>query len=467
MMKVHDVQSAALAASENKRGFGYFMEQGLGKTYTALLDFQRHLEGGLASRMVVLAPNSFKGGWVDEMEKWGFEFDAHVFESGSSSNKTWATKKYKAPPVLIINYEAIRSDATFGYVVDFIRGAVSGAFGVADESVQLKGHDSLQTVAAIQLGKYLSQARILTGKPVVQGPMDLWGQMRFLGHMENKNFYAFKTAFCRMGGFKNKQVIGAQNEEILAEIIEPWVFRATKADWTDLPPKVHSVREYKLSPELRAMYKSMEDDFVLWMESGEVVTVDAAITKYIKLAQIQAGFIIHEDGRTEELVPPAKNPRVQLLKEVIEASPGKVTIPYKHRYVLELLRGQLADLQPAYIGGGMSPDEVRTEKERFTNDNNCRAILLQHTAAKYGHTLLGGPEPWNRCSTNIFFENTYSGDDRSQIEDRNHRHGQTADMVNNIDLSATPLDRAMLRAQERKESIFQAVFKNIRALRLP
>lgn len=465
-MKIHAVQKAALDASRGKRGFGYFMEQGLGKTYTALLEYNDLIAEGQASRMLVLAPNSFKGGWVDEMIKWGFDFDAHVFEAGSSSNLYWARKRYKKPPVLIINYESIRSQTTHDYVLEYMNGAVNGAFGVSDESVQLKGFDSLQTVSAIQLGKHLRWSRALTGKPIVQGPQDLWGQMRWLGHLENRAYYAFKTAFCRMGGFKNKQVIGAQNEDILAELIEPWVFRATKADWTDLPPKVHSIREYKLSPEMRAMYKSMEEDFVLFLENGEFVAIDAAITKYIKLAQIQAGFIIKEDESVEELVPPSKNPRVALLKEVIAESPGKVTIPYRHRYVLGMLQRELVDLQPAYIGGGMAPEAIAAEKRRFNEDPNCRAILLQHTAAKYGHTLLGGPEPQNRCSTNIFFENTYSGDDRAQIEDRNHRHGQTADMVNNIDLFATPLDKAMLQAQERKENIFQAVFKNIRSLRL-
>lgn len=460
---MHDVQAAALRASAGHYGFGFFMEQGLGKTFTDLEEFRTLVEAGEATRKVVLAPNSFKGGWVDEIDKWGFEFQPHVWESGSSTNASFLKHRYNKPPVIIINYEAIRSAITQELLMDWLSQKPSMAS--SDESIQLKGHDKLQTKAAIQLSKVARYTRLLTGKPIVQGPHDLWGQMRFAKQLENKNYFAFKTAFCKMGGFKMKQVMGAQNEDYLATLIEPHVFRATKADWTDLPPKVRSNRYYEMSARQRAQFNSMFDDFVLFLESGEAVTVDAAITKYIKLAQIQAGFIYTEDNRIEWLVEPKDNPRLQLLHEVIEASPGKVTIPYRHRPVLDMLRTELADLQPAYIGGGMSADEVRAEKEKFNNDPNCRAILLQHTAAKYGHTLLGGPEPQNRCSTNIFFENTYSGDDRAQIEDRNHRHGQTADMVSNIDLVGTKLDKAMLEAQERKEGIFQAVFKNIRAFR--
>lgn len=462
-VKVHDVQSAALAASDGHFGFGWFMEQGLGKTYTDLLEFQRLVERGQATRHLVLAPNSFKGGWVDEINKWGFDFDAHVFESGSNTNRMFLRKNFKKPPLMIVNYEAVRDDDTQDILTEFVRERTGMI--TADESIQLKGFDSAQTKSAIQVAKHYRYSRILTGKPIVQGPHDLWAQMRFIKELENKNYYAFKTAFCRMGGFKMKQVMGAQNEEFLAQLIEPHVFRATKADWTDLPPKVHSVREYQLSARLRSMFYSMFDDFVLWLENGEAVTVDAAITKYIKLAQIQSGFIIREDGKVEELVDPKDNPRVQLLREIINNTEGKVTIPYKHRYVRTMLEAQLADLKPACIGGGMGEDEVRAQKLRFNSDSECRAILLQHTAAKYGHTILGGPEAQNRCSTNIFFENTYSGDDRAQIEDRNHRHGQTADMVLNMDLVATPLDKAMIAAQQRKEGIFQAVFKNIRHYR--
>lgn len=463
---IHDVQTAALGASRNRYGFGWFMEQGLGKTYTDWLEFQRLVEAHEVSRKVVLAPNSFKSGWGDEAEKWGFETDVHVFESGSNTNALFLKKKWKAPPTIVVNYEAIRSDATQELLTEFMMGANNGAMITADESIQLKGFDTQQTVAAIQLAKRARYRRILTGKPIVQGPHDLWGQMRFIGALENKPYYAFKTAFCRMGGFKAKQVVGAQNEEILAELIEPHVFRATKADWTDLPPKVYTIRDYKLSPELLSMYRSMFDDFVVWLESGEAVTVEAAITKYEKLTQIQAGFIINEQGDTRELVPPTKNPRVGLLKDLIATEVvGKVAIPYRHRYVRGMLADQLAVLRPAAIAGGMTPEEIQSEKRRFNEDPECRVILLQTSAAKYGHTLLGGPEPENHCSTMIFFENTYSGDDRSQIEDRPHRHGQLGSVMSYFDLSGTSMDKAMLKAQATKEAIFQAVFKNIRSFR--
>lgn len=468
-MKLEQVQLQALARSGGRPGYAYFMEMGLGKTLTILAEFAELVAKGEATRLVVVCPNSFKGGWVDEINKWGFDFNVMVYQSGGTNY--WA--KVDKPPVLIINYEAIRMGGSSKnpipspgmlYVAAFARD--KDCMVVADESIQIKTHDSAQTRGALWLAKQFKYRRILSGKPITQGPHDLWAQMRFIGNLDGQNYFAFKTAFCKMGGFKMKQVVGAQNEDILAERIEPWVFRATKADWTDLPPKSYTIREYSLSPEMKAKYRSMEEDFVLWLESGEVVTVDAAITKYIKLAQIQAGFIYTEDGSIEWLVPDERNPRLNALKEVIENEVvGKYIVVYNHKPVKKQLAVALSAHNPVFIHGEMQPEEIREAKRRFNDDPDCKAICITK-AAKYGHTLLGDQTTADlACATELWYENTYSLDDRSQLEDRDHRHGQKQLSVLNVDFAGTPLDKNAIRALQRKEGVFQAVFKNIRAMR--
>ena len=461
MTSLLKVQQAALDASEGKPGFGYFMEMGLGKTLVSYHDFLREVDRGEAKRKVVVCPNSFKGGWRDEAEKHSLNIHVHVYNSGNdSANNEFLRTSFNKPPVLVVNYEAIRSEKTQDYIARFVAGRP--CWITFDESIQMKTHNSAQTRAGIALAKLFKFKRILSGKPITQGPHDLWGQMRAIGHLDGKNYFSFKTAFCRMGGFKMKQVIGAQNEEILAELIKPHVFRASKTDWTDLPPKLYSQREYELSPDMRRMYKQMENEFVLWLENGDDVSVDAAITKYIKLAQISSGFIITEDGTVEELVAPSANPRISLLKEIIEREvTGKVIVAYHHRHTLGILSLIFGDSHPAVIKGGMTEEAIREQKDAFNNDPKCRIMFAQIRASKYGHTLLGGPEPDNRCSTMIFFENTYSLDDRSQVEDRIHRHGQVSDSVLYIDMFGTTLDRRVNAALQRKENIFQAVFKNV------
>jgi superfamily II DNA/RNA helicase len=192
--------------------------------------------------------------------------------------------------------------------------------------------------------------------------------------------------------------------------------------------------------------------------------VDVAIAKYEKLAQIQCGFIYDEQGNVNELVEPANNPRLNLLRQLLEEEvSGKACIVYRHRPVLDLLYAALRRYNPAWIKGGMKPEETGAQKERFNADPLCRVILLQAEASRYGHTLLGGPGPDDLCRTMIFFENSYSADTRDQIEDRIHRRGQTGESVLYIDLSGSDLDRRIVKALQRKDALYKSVFKNLRA----
>ena len=130
--------------------------------------------------------------------------------------------------------------------------------------------------------------------------------------------------------------------------------------------------------------------------------------------------------------------------------------------MLPVLIRALAQYDPAWIKGGMKPDEVEEQKTRFNDDPHCRVILAQCDAAKYGHTLLAGPAEEDRCRTMIFFENSYSADTRDQIEDRIHRRGQTGEYVLYIDLSGSDLDRRIVRALQVKDALYRSVFRNLK-----
>jgi SNF2 family DNA or RNA helicase len=129
--------------------------------------------------------------------------------------------------------------------------------------------------------------------------------------------------------------------------------------------------------------------------------------------------------------------------------------------VLPILLNVLAKYDPAWIKGQMKPDEVSEQKDRFNNDPNCRIILLQCDAAKYGHTLCLQSEE-DKCRTMIFFEHSYSLDTLSQIQDRIHRRGQTGESVLYMDFSGSDLDRRIIKALQRKENLYRSVFKNLR-----
>lgn len=465
LSKLDPVQLAALDFARDKRGVGFFMEQGLGKTLTALAEYSWYASLGDANRMIIVCPNTFKRGWIDEIEKHGFEFDWHIFRSvkKEDAGKFINVRQRNRPPVFVLNYEAIRLPHVLKAMCAWAeRGKTYLAI---DESIQIKSNKSAQTKAVHKLAPLCRWVRLLTGRPQTQGPHDLWGQLRAIGLVRDTNFYAFRGYFCQMGGYMNKEVMAAKNAEDLARLMAPWVFQAKKKDWMpELPRKDATIRDYTMSKRQAAQYASMEENFLLEVERGDYVSVDIAIAKYAKLAQIQVGFIYDETGAVHQLVEDFENPRLNLLKQLLEEEiEGKCCVVYRHRPILNVLLNTLAEYDPTFISGGMKPDDVENNKARFNTDPHCRIILLQAEASKYGHTLLGGPGPEDLCRTMIFFENSYSADTRDQIEDRIHRRGQTGERVLYIDLSASDLDRRIVKALQRKDALYRSVFKNLRA----
>jgi SNF2 family DNA or RNA helicase len=463
MSTLDPVQIAALDFARNKPGIGWFLQQGLGKTLCALTEYSWYSGMDQADQMIVVTPNTFKEGWVDEIEKHGFSFATHVYRSSKKEDaqRFLGRQRHNAPPILIMNYEALRMPAVLTPIVKW--AAIGKTYLAIDESIQIKGHRTGQTKAVHRLAAVCHWKRLLTGRPQTQGPHDLWGQLRAIDLFSDRNFYAFRGAFCVMGGWEQKEVVAEKNADILARIMAPAVFQAKKKDWLpDLPRKSQTIRDYQMSTEQLRQYNQMEEQFLVEIERG-YVTVDVAIAKFEKLAQIQTGFVYDESHEVHELVRPNENPRLKLLMQILdEEVEGKACIVYRHRPVFDLLLRALVKYNPAWIRGRMAPDDVEEQKARFNKDANCRLILLQAEASKYGHTLLGGAAEEDKCRTMIFFENSYSADTRDQVEDRIHRRGQTGEYVLYIDLSGSPLDRRIVRALQRKERLYQSVFKNLK-----
>ena len=469
------VQIAALDFARDKPGVGWFMEQGTGKTLTALAEFSWYHAQGKVDRMIVVAPNSFKQGWLDEIEKHGFDFDTHVWQTSKKQEAArFMMKPHANPAVLIVNYEAARLRDVLEVLLTWARRGKT--YLVIDESIQIKGHASVQTKAMHALAgwsPYTGESincrfiRILTGRPTqTQGPHDLWGQLRMIGACQRQNFFAFHAArSASWAAGKNREVKAAQNV-CGHHSRASWSrssSRRRKKDWLpNLPRKAFTIRDYKMSKEQQRQYDSRWRTSSCWSVGRGFISVDVAIAKYAKLAQIQCGFIYDDDHVVHELVEPDENPRLQLLLELLEQESGKVCVVYRHRPMLPFLQRALRKYLPAYIRGQMSPEETSEQKALFNEDPECRVILLQCDASKYGHTLLGGPGPDDLCRTMIFFENSYSADTRDQIEDRIHRRGQTGDSVLYIDLSGSPLDRRITRALQRKDALYKTVFSKLR-----
>lgn len=455
--KPYDVQSAAMEKASGKDGFAYFMEMGLGKSAVALNEAVDLVKRGEVDDVSVVCPPSLKSNWAEEITKWEVPLKGHVWPDLPNSNQ---------PTVSIINYEAFSGGAQRGYS-HFLNVAKNRRLlMILDESIQIKGPDSIRTKNLLSISPFLSHRRILSGAPITQGPQDAWTQLRFLGALKGSNYYGFRNKFCNMGGFKGKQVIGAKNSAELHELLDCWGFRAKKSDWTDLPPKQYHKREIGLSKVLQSHYFDMETKFITGLQNGSIVEAAQVVTQLLKLQQITSGFINDEFGECHIL--DENPPKYKELLNILEEISGKVLVFTHFRPTTTLLHKRLQDNYGAAIMiGGMTDSQISAEKKRFNEDSSCRVFVIQADTGKYGHTLLGSAEPNNRCSTTVFYENSYNLDTRLQSEDRNHRHGQDAEMVNYIDLFSSPVDLRAVVALQKKLNIATEVVDGVTHGSLP
>lgn len=446
------VQTEALRLAGGRQHYMFFMEQGLGKTAVAYAHYLRARQAGRVDMLAVICPNGLKGNWEDEAVILGADVQV----------TRWPWKKGTVPTdVVAMNYEALTA-GSLG------RGIEVGSGGAkllelakrhrmmlfCDESHRIKNPSS--NVGKFMLGQLLKEACMRsggTGTPYGNSPMDLYPQLRLGGALNGVNPYVFRNQFAQTGGFMNKQIVGVKPEkqEELQRLIASVGFRALKADWTDIPEKLYRQTQIELPAKLAQRYREMEADFVLMLDD-QAVTANMVLSQMIKLQQISSGFVIDNDGEVHQLLPIKDLPKFQAAMDIIDANgPSKTLIFAYYRHTVEQLIDEIerkTGVRPAFIQGGMEDDEIRHQKAVFNDDAGPGQMVVQITAGKEGHTLLGGGT--RRCTTEIFYETTYSYITRSQCEDRAHRFGQRDNLLI-CDLISSPIEGKAVAALQRHQ----------------
>lgn len=450
----YEVQSRALVKTADfPHGYAYFMEMGLGKTAVTIADFLRAKKAGKADKLVIVAPHSLLGNWAREVKHW-------PKPEYALSVTIWPKKENS--DVYVLNYEAFAVGNATG--TQFVSDLCSKfkVFIALDESTQIKNNQSVRTRALLSLARDATFTRTLSGAPMVQGPHDLWSQLKFIGELRGVNYYQYRNRYCKMGGFQGRQILGAneQKMEELHGILAGCAFRAKKSDWLDIPEKIYLPRTMSLSPQYAKAYEVMRRELLLEIGNDQEVTAPMAITLMLKLQQISSGFIISDDGQTNRLTGP--NNKLNTLIDIITNEiDTKVVIPVyfqeSQAIVMEALEAN--NIKFAKILSKMSPEEIEHEKRRFNEDDDVKVALAQTSSQKYGHTLLGTEKV--PCHTTIFYENTFSLDDRLQMEDRNHRIGQRFP-VSIIDLNCSSIEEKAVAALNRKENLAKVIVDAIR-----
>lgn len=283
------------------------------------------------------------------------------------------------------------------YMADLIehwcRKGVIGRI-IYDEIQTCKNYDVDQTQALLRL-KSCAYKIAATGTPIMNKNIDLYPIMTWLGY-EKRNYWEFRDRYCKMGGFKGKQIVGDKNNPELHAKLSQFMIRRKKEDVLDLPPKVIIDEVLDIDGKQYALYDKYQRlaKQQLTQMKGNKVALLAALLNLRKITT-------HPAWCDENIKDSVKFERArQIVYEAVENN-RKCIIFSNWATPITLLYKELEMYNPAMIIGDTQDRMAQVEK--FQNDDSCKVILGTIGAMGTGLTLTAASnvifidEPWNRA----------------------------------------------------------------------
>ena len=242
---------------------------------------------GLIKKVVIVAPLSIVGVWLEEFQKFAdFDYTAIILE-GSSSKKTDTLRHMTGSSlqVIILNYESAwrLEDELLKFNADII---------VADEGHKIKTHNAKQSKAVHKLGAKALYKMLLTGTVITNKAIDVFSQYKFINPaIFGQSFYVFRNKYFDMVGYGNHTpILKRSMEQDLTDKLHSIAFRTTKAECLDLPETTDIIRFVELEANAANIYKDLLKDSFAELSKGEV-TVTNVLTRLLRLSQLTGGFI--------------------------------------------------------------------------------------------------------------------------------------------------------------------------------
>ncbi len=449
----HQVAAYNLALS--KPSSGLLMEQGCGKTMTAIAVAGRRFQRGEITRVLVVAPASVVPVWPKEFAiHAAFPHEVKCLE-GSTVKRAEILRAWRPDPdhlqVAVINYEATwrMEEALIAWRPDMI---------ICDESQRIKTPGARQSKAMARLGTIARYRMILTGTPVSQGPLDFYSQYRFLDrNIFGTSYYAFRARYALMGGYENRQVIGYQNLDDLVQKAHTVAFRCRKEDCLDLPEQVDQVMYCELEKDARRVYDQLVRESVAELSEENIVMAPNVLSRLLRLSQMTGGYLRVDEQTT--LVSKAKMGLLEeTLDDLIEA--GKKVVVFA-RFVPEI-EAIVKTLEKKKVAHGLiygaTPMDARGEMvESFQTDPAVKVFVAQVQTAGLGITL-------HAADTAIFYSLDYSFANYDQCRARIHRIGQKNNCTYIHLVAKDTVDAKVLTALGEKKSLADQVVDRWREL---
>lgn len=389
----HDYQRRGVEFLLSHGAAALMLDPGMGKTAVVLKALDALKRAKTNRRSLVIAPlRVAQLVWPAEPNEWSDLEHLRVGLLHGPQKKT-VLENYKDYDVLVINPEGLPWLLTDGRPNVDIRRWKEFEFDtlIIDELTKFKHPKGVRFKLLKQVLPTFMRRWGLTGTPVPNGLLDLFGQMyvldlgnalgRFITHYRTKYFRAVDP-----NGWKWVLQPGAA--EAIYEAIKPLAMRASAEDHLELPEVVNLKHHVVLPPKVRALYDKLEAELVAAIENKEVVASNAA-AKTIKHRQICNGAVYVDDDLASKVLGKERDVlelhdlKIQALRDLVDELNGApVLVAYEFNHDRSRLRKAFPEAE--FMSDARSLKAAKALESRW--NNNEISILFGHPASM-GHGL--------------------------------------------------------------------------------
>lgn len=373
----HGFQKRAVKWLVEHAAAALFLDPGMGKTSIALAAFLYLKKRGVAKKALLVAPlKPVYLTWPAEIQKWtDFNGLRYVILHGPNKEEALETDA----DIYLINPEGIewltqatkkRSGNRVSVDVDAQRFK---GFGfdtlILDELSLFKNYASVRFKAVKCIHKLFARRWGLTGSPMPNGLLDLFGQCFLLdeGNALGRWITEYRNNYFvpHPNGFDWILQKGAATK--IYKAIKPLALRMSADDFLELPPLVDNKIMLDLPLDVRRIYNELEKDLYAQVDDKEIVAASAGV-KSGMLLQILSGAIYTKD-KVPGLVKQTKagkkewvelhDVKIEAAKDLVRELQGQqLLLAYHFGHTLERLQAAFGKSIP-FIGGGVTGKKAK------------------------------------------------------------------------------------------------------------
>lgn len=408
----------------------YLMERDAGALYTDMGSGKTKIMIDLIvnrgwEKIIIVCPKIVCKVWVNEFTKHADTDGIQVTNlSDIPGNKKVTLIKENVlnrqitQHVLIVNYDSVWREPLRKFLLEKWNGDAV----ICDESHRIKSPSSKVSRFLALLGKRTPHRYLMTGTPLAQNPLDIYGQYRFLDpSLFGTNFGKFQDRYANMilmaGGFK---IIDKYNPyKNLDELQEKMFSCAFKVDVELNLPAVQDIDyEFDLSPTAQKYYKQIKKEGVLELQEGYMAAANV-LSVITRLQQVTSGYVPLTDEYGVTKITEIDTSRQEALKDLLDNIPLEEPVVIFCKY-----KKDLKNVRKIATAGTRSCSELSGNESSLSEwlAGKTNVLIVQISSGAEGIDL-------TRARYNIYYSMTHSLSQYKQSRKRTHRPGQTRPVV--------------------------------------